>query len=168
MSERESYPLAPGWKEPTTSRDAALAIAPKARTLEARVFAFLQDRGPHTADEVADALGISPFSIRPRFSALLARRLIEETGERHKNESGHAAKVWRVRNIQRERDRETKSNRPNLASLEDDNVVELRSADVPITDDWGDEGGERDQANATNLSHLADDDNVDELHPSSP
>jgi len=91
-----SYPNVPGWKDTTTSRDAALAIKERAKTIEGMVLEFLKVEGPHTPDEVSVALDISPFSIRPRFSQLYARHLIEPSGERRKNESGHAAKVWRA------------------------------------------------------------------------
>lgn len=89
------YPDAPGWKSADTSRDAALAIAPHAESLMGRVLAQL-GKGEATADEVAAALGESVLSIRPRFSQLLAKKLIAATGDRRANESGMKAKVWRV------------------------------------------------------------------------
>lgn len=89
------YPDAPGWKGQDTSREAAIAIAPHAESLMVRVLVQLA-KGEATADEIAAALGESVLSIRPRFSQLLAKRLIEPTGGRRANESGMKAKVWRV------------------------------------------------------------------------
>lgn len=87
------YPSAPGWKTEGTSRDAAHAIEPHARTLRDRVLALLRiDR--LTADEVADRLGETVLSVRPRLSELSRQALIVKTGERRPNASGMNAWVW--------------------------------------------------------------------------
>jgi hypothetical protein len=72
------YPDAPGWREPTTSRDAAEKIKPVARTLRDQVLEILRAAWPAglTADEVAAKLGKTEFSIRPRFSELRKLGLI--------------------------------------------------------------------------------------------
>ncbi len=96
------YPDRPGWKEPTTSRDAAEKVAPSARTLRQQVLAALQLAWPagRTADEVAAALGKSILSIRPRLSELREAKEIMpallEGGAplRRQNASGLSAIVW--------------------------------------------------------------------------
>jgi predicted ArsR family transcriptional regulator len=93
-----AYPNSPGWKEHTTSRDAARAMVPTASTLSAAVLEQLRRHGPKTADEVAEALGQSILSIRPRFSELSLAGLIEKTNLRRPNQSGRAARVWRAVN----------------------------------------------------------------------
>lgn len=87
----------PGWKEPTTSRDAAKAIAPRATVLRGRCLEAFRSRGPMTADECAAVLGESVLAIRPRCSELRSEGLIEPTGERRANASGMRAAVWRAR-----------------------------------------------------------------------
>ena len=54
-----TYPAAPGFKEPTTSRDAAEKIKPIAKTLRDQALAALRVAYPDglTADEVAVKLG---------------------------------------------------------------------------------------------------------------
>jgi predicted ArsR family transcriptional regulator len=91
---RELYPVAAGFKESTTSQDAA--IATDARGLRAVVVTCLKQYGPMTADECAARLGLSILSVRPRFSELRMRHQIRDTGERRLNVSGHRAKVWAV------------------------------------------------------------------------
>lgn len=86
----------PGFKEPTTSKEAAKAMASRAPMLRDRALAALRKHGPMTSDEVAFALGETVLAIRPRCSELLTAGLIAATGERRKNESGMSAHVWRV------------------------------------------------------------------------
>lgn len=90
----------PGFKEPTTSRAAAAAVAGEASILRERVFAAIAGAGERglTADEAAGAVGRDRLSVRPRLTelahAIPAR--ITPTGERRRNESGLRAKVWRI------------------------------------------------------------------------
>lgn len=95
------YPNAPGFKEPTTSRDAAEKIKPIAKTLRDQVLNALRVEWPGglTADEVAAKLGRSEFSIRPRLSELLRLRAIDPhttkgVVTRRDNASGMSAIVW--------------------------------------------------------------------------
>lgn len=92
--------LLPGWKEPTTSRDAARAIASSAPLMRERALAEINAAGMGglTADEVAAKLGETVLSIRPRISELANRNppLIVKTGQRRINASGLWAKCWRV------------------------------------------------------------------------
>lgn len=92
---QQHYPFAPGFKEVTTSKDAAAAVGGKASALRDSVVSTLQwhDR---TADEIATDLGVSVLSIRPRVSELHKQGLIEKTGKRRKNSSGMSAHVWRL------------------------------------------------------------------------
>lgn len=93
------YPSAPGWKEPTTSRDAAVAVKGQASKLRTDTLRTIAAAGAYglTADEVASALDQSVLAIRPRVSELSADNQIEETGQRRKNISGLNAKVWRIK-----------------------------------------------------------------------
>jgi predicted ArsR family transcriptional regulator len=77
---------------------AARRIAPHAESLRDRVFAFLKANYPaaFTADEVADRLGVSILSVRPRMSELHRSELIEPSGERRLNASGLFASCWRA------------------------------------------------------------------------
>ncbi len=95
------YPAAPGFKEPSTSRDAAWAMQRDAENLREKVFAAIAAAGARgaTADEIATFLVRSVLSVRPRVSELTKATppRIVPTGERRKNESGLKARVWRAR-----------------------------------------------------------------------
>jgi hypothetical protein len=88
------YPSIAGFKAAGTSQDAANAIegSGRAATLRAAVLAFYATRNA-TADEVAEALGESPFSIRPRVSELSKQGRLVKTGERRKSSEGGASAV---------------------------------------------------------------------------
>jgi predicted ArsR family transcriptional regulator len=94
----KGYPRRPGYKERTTSRDAAHAVAPRAKTLRAAVLAALKAVAPNglTADEIAARLGEDRHSVRPRVSELHAAGLVEAAPARRRNASGLSARVWRV------------------------------------------------------------------------
>jgi hypothetical protein len=55
--------------------------------------------GPSSPDKMAELLGESILSIRPRFSELLALGRIEDTGERDRNASGKSCKIWMAKNF---------------------------------------------------------------------
>jgi predicted ArsR family transcriptional regulator len=90
------YPIHPGSKDTDTGREAAEAIAPRARGLRTLVLRCLLTNGAMTADEAADRLGLSPFAIRPRFTELLRDGAIVDTGERRPSVTGRSSKVWRT------------------------------------------------------------------------
>jgi predicted transcriptional regulator len=90
------YPDAPGYKEGTTSRAAAEAIAPRAGTLRARALVVLKTREA-TPDEIALAIGETVLAMRPRITELYQQGLIERTGEQRLNKSGCFAHVYRIR-----------------------------------------------------------------------
>lgn len=89
------YPETPGFKEPTTSQEAAVAIEPVARTLRAQVLAAYKTVWPAglTADEVAEKLNRSILSIRPRVTELEKLGELTKTTLRRKNASGLNAVV---------------------------------------------------------------------------
>jgi hypothetical protein len=95
-----SYPAAPGFKEPTTSRDVALVIAANAAFLRDRILAVIAGSGVRglTPDEAATILEESVLAIRPRFSELGPKHAgkIVKTGERRANKSGLKANAWRI------------------------------------------------------------------------
>lgn len=93
------YPERPGWKEPTTSRDAAEKVEPIVATLRDQVLSAMRIAWPSglTADEAAAKLGRSEFSIRPRLSELRKMEAIEPTTARRPNASGMSAIVWVAR-----------------------------------------------------------------------
>ena len=90
-----SYPQTPGFKEHTTSRDAAKVVSSRSRTLREKVLQALQSR-PMTADEVAAFLGETVLATRPRLSELLADGKIIATGDKRPNASRLMAKVFRA------------------------------------------------------------------------
>jgi hypothetical protein len=98
------YPDAPGFKESTTSREAASKVAPRARAICDRILVELQSvlPGGLTADEIAVRIGRSPFYIRPRISEMKARGeivpIMLATGKPfcRTNESGMRAVVMTI------------------------------------------------------------------------
>ena len=90
------YPESPGYKAPGTSQQAARRMAPLVAGLRAKVLRSLREDGSGTPDEIAERLGLSILSVRPRFSELNRLGLIEQTNERRTNDSGHRADVWRI------------------------------------------------------------------------
>jgi predicted ArsR family transcriptional regulator len=92
-----TYPGSPGWKEPTTSREAAERIASTAANVRHLVMGcVINHPAGMTADEIAVYLGIDKLTVRPRLSELRAEGRIEPTGMRRKNASGHSAMTWRA------------------------------------------------------------------------
>lgn len=102
-----SYPMAAGYTEPTTSKNAALAIegSGRAATLRREILECL-DQFPEagrdagkvcmTADELAAFLEEPVLSIRPRVAELNAMGMIEKTGLRRISSGGRASHVWRL------------------------------------------------------------------------
>jgi hypothetical protein len=92
------YPDTPGYKVLGTSREAVLRVTPRARRLLDRVHNFMKSRYPaaFSADQVAEELGETILSVRPRMSELLRHGKIECTGARRKNQSGMTANCYRA------------------------------------------------------------------------
>ena len=93
----KKYPETPGYKENTTSKDVAMSIKENANSIRRKVLFVLKNKGTYgaTTDEVASLLNITILSVRPRFSELRKKGLIEDSTERRMNESKHKAIVWR-------------------------------------------------------------------------
>lgn len=91
------YHGTPGFKEPTTSRDAAVKFKAHASALRVQVLAEIAGAAAGlTADEVAERLRQNVLAIRPRVSELRELQKIERVpGVRRKNASGMSAAVWR-------------------------------------------------------------------------
>lgn len=93
------YPAVAGCKDyGGTSEQAAKEIQSVAGRLRLAVIATLQGLGAATADEIAQSLGESILSIRPRCSELRRLGLIRRTGERRTNHSGKSADVLELTN----------------------------------------------------------------------
>ncbi|HKT53615.1 MAG TPA: hypothetical protein VJP88_04140 [Caulobacteraceae bacterium] len=91
------YPDAPGHKARDTAKAAADLIAPRERSLRARVYDEIAKR-PGTPEDIAERLGEAVHSIRPRCSQLAAAGLIEDSGQRGDAMGGRKAIIWRVTN----------------------------------------------------------------------
>ena len=101
MTDLFSYPDTPGFKAPGTSQQAAISIAPTAANLRDRVESLFLTGATLTADECAEALGVTVLAARPRLSELAKMGLIVKSyqdgiPERRKNASGMSAQVWRA------------------------------------------------------------------------
>lgn len=92
------YPDAPGFKEGTTSRDAAKAIAPAAANLREQVYAAIVRAGSAglTADEAAAKCGMDVLNARPRVTELSACKRIKRSGMRRPSSTGTSSIVWIV------------------------------------------------------------------------
>jgi predicted ArsR family transcriptional regulator len=99
-SASDRYPNSPGYRAnaPETSREAAEAIAPMARNHRAQVLAVLKEAYPESrsSDQIAHAIGLSPYSVRPRVSELQAAGKVERTDDRAKNDGGRSVVLWRA------------------------------------------------------------------------
>lgn len=88
-----TYPQAAGWKARETSR--AAAEATPAKLLRGKVLAEYQRQQYMTADECAQALGLSVLSVRPRVTELGNLGRLMDSGFRRRNASGRSAIVWK-------------------------------------------------------------------------
>lgn len=93
------YPDVPGAKRAGTSTDAAIAMQPRAGTIKHRILTLMQDGQHRTPDEAAVELGLSVLAVRPRFTELAAAKLVTETGDTRKNDSGQKANVYRIAGV---------------------------------------------------------------------
>ena len=92
------YPMNPGYKEHSTSKEAATKIASRSRQLREKTLDTIKRKGSYgaTTEEVAEILNESILSIRPRFTELKIMKLIFDSGERRKNNFNSNTKVWRT------------------------------------------------------------------------
>ncbi len=82
----------------TTSREAAEAIAPKAKGLRAMVLLYLK-RSPDgsTAQDIEQGLDLSGNTVRPRLRELMQAGRVYDSGETRRLASGRKAIIWRAR-----------------------------------------------------------------------
>lgn len=90
------YPHAPGYKAEGTSQEAAEAIKPKLKSLQAEVLAWLEGRGVSggTPDECSHALKLPLLTVRPRFTELKLLGHIAPSDERRITACGKKAQVY--------------------------------------------------------------------------
>ena len=93
----KSYPFSPGSQKVDTSIEAAELIKEGADTIRRKVFDVIVNKGNvgATADEVAELLSLSSFTVRPRVTELFKQGKIERRDKR-KNNSGRLAYVYVV------------------------------------------------------------------------
>jgi hypothetical protein len=91
-----NYPRNAGYKKTTTSKDAAESVDTRVALLRTRCCHLLMF-GEYTADELANLMGESILSVRPRMSELKRMGFIQDTGTRRLNASGKGAIVWGLR-----------------------------------------------------------------------
>lgn len=90
-----AYPDVPAARPIDTSEAAADTVAQRAPSLRDRCLQLIKaSPAGLTADECAEKLGETAFTIRPRISELKRLGQIRDSGERHENESGANAVVW--------------------------------------------------------------------------
>jgi len=98
----KKYPLEAGYKEQSTSKEAANKINSRGRTrkLRKKTLDAIRRKGSYgaTPEEIAEILSESILSIRPRFTELKLLKEIEDSGDRRRNSFGSNTKVWRIYN----------------------------------------------------------------------
>ena len=74
----KSYPYSPGSQKVDTSIEAAELIKAGADTIRRKVFDVIINKGSFgaTADEVADLLALSSFTVRPRVTELYKQNVL--------------------------------------------------------------------------------------------
>lgn len=93
----DHYPDAPGYQRRDTSRAAAEAVAPAAKSLRMRVYDAIKAK-PQTTVQLSKALGLRYESVQPRTAELAAKQLIEDSGARGPSRDPRkTAVVWRVK-----------------------------------------------------------------------
>jgi hypothetical protein len=83
----------PAFGKTDTSREAAIKLIPKLPKMRQTVYDGFTT--PSTASEVANRVNISILSSRPRTTELQQQGLIEDTGDRRKNQWGNNEIVFR-------------------------------------------------------------------------
>ena len=91
-----SYPERPGFKgDPNgPGADGARYYAGQVKGRRLQALSAL-DRGPATAEQISEQIGVHWYLIRPRLSELKALGFVTETGERGRGALGGQATVWR-------------------------------------------------------------------------
>ena len=90
-----SYPHHPGFRGPSTSREAAIKMKSRSGTLREKVLELLRDNPSGlTVHEAAAMAEVTVPAIQPRFSELVDMGKIKPSGERRRNASRMSAAVW--------------------------------------------------------------------------
>jgi hypothetical protein len=91
----DTYPNQAGYREPTTSRDAAIAVEATGRAAHNRllILSWFKAGNTGTADDAGKAVGLDGFQARPRVSELYKQGKIVRTGKRERCEGGRFAHV---------------------------------------------------------------------------
>jgi predicted ArsR family transcriptional regulator len=89
------YPDHPGTRRGAlpTSQQAADAFAPKAKPIRQRALEALR-RGPATAEQIGQEIGVHFMVVRARLSEARAKGLVEDTGVRGRGALGGKVVVW--------------------------------------------------------------------------
>lgn len=91
------YPDTPGHKgDGGTSREAADAMQEHCGRLQRMALGAIREAGETglTADELAERLGVTRWTIQPRTSELRRKHLIQDSTQRRRNVTGRRAIVW--------------------------------------------------------------------------
>lgn len=98
------YPMSPGYKEHSTSKEAATKVASRSRKLREKTLDAIKRKHSYgaTPEEVSEILNESILSIRPRFTELKIMNFIYDSGLRRKNSFNSNTKVWRYNDSRNE------------------------------------------------------------------
>jgi predicted HTH transcriptional regulator len=80
--------------DPDTSREGAESISTYAESLRQRIHSLLQQKGPMSAEQIADALDVTHLQAMKRLSDLKNLNLIRDTNLRVPTRSGRRQIVW--------------------------------------------------------------------------
>jgi ParB-like chromosome segregation protein Spo0J len=89
------YPESPGYKEPTTSKEAAERVAGTSEAARGMILSLLWTKPPMSADQIAAHFGWTVLYTRPRVSELHKMNAIKKAG-RVTNASGLSAWAWTI------------------------------------------------------------------------
>lgn len=95
--QQQLYPTQPGWKDPGISKENAERIAESSSIRLKAVQAQFEEGFTGTADELAEWMGWSPFTVRPLCTRLRQMNVIERTPERRTGAGGGTAAVLRLK-----------------------------------------------------------------------
>jgi hypothetical protein len=93
------YPNAPGYSNPTTSKDAAASVADRAPKLRNRILGELQVRADFgaTCDELEQAFDLSHQTVSARLREMALGGLIVDSEKKRKTRTGRRAIVWHAK-----------------------------------------------------------------------
>lgn len=92
----QPYPITPGFKEETTSREAAKSVDENTkRKVHQNILDLIRER-PRTADEISEALKLDWTYARPRVAELRAMGKIMPSGIRRPSSRGRSSIVWKL------------------------------------------------------------------------